>query len=108
MRNNINWKQRISFATPFICLIIFLSIGYYRNIWSPTWVVFFAIPIVPAILDIDDMRIFYPITVLAAYLAIGFTTGFWHPTWIMFITIPVFYILVPKRAFKKSNTTRIE
>ena len=102
----INWKQRISLATPFICLIIYLTIGYVYNVWSPTWVVFFAIPIVPAILDIDDLRIFYPISILAAYIAVGLSLGWWHPAWIMFLTIPVFYILVPKRAFKK--TTRIE
>jgi len=98
----INWKQRISLATPFICLIIYLTVGYIYDIWSPTWVVFFAIPIVPALLDIDDLRMFYPIFILAAYLVLGITLNYWHPAWILFITIPVFYILVPKRTFKKS------
>ena len=108
MKNNkMNWKQRVSLATPFICLIIFLSIGYIYKIWSPTWVVFFAIPVVPMLLDVDDMRIFYPITILGAYIAIGLTWGYWHPAWILFITIPVFYILVPKIPFKK-NTYRVE
>ena len=106
MKTTINWKQRVSLATPIICLIIFLTVGYVWDKWSPTWVVFFAIPIVPAILDIDDMRIFYPISVLAAYLVIGFLWGYWHPAWIMFLSIPAFYILVPKKTFKK--TTRIE
>lgn len=108
MKNNkMNWKQRISLATPFICLIIYLSIGYIKGIWSPTWVVFIAIPVVPVLLDVDDMRIFYPLTILGAYIAIGFTLGYWHPAWIMFLTIPVFYILVPKLPFKR-NVYRVD
>ncbi len=101
MIKKITYKQRISYATPIICLIIYLTIGYIFDIWSPTWVVFFAIPIVPLMLDSDDLRIFYPIMIFAAYLAIGFSIGAWHPAWILFLTIPVFYILVPKKCFKK-------
>ena len=49
MRDKINWRARVIAVTPLVCLITYLAIGFWLNIWHPTWVIFFAIMIIPMI-----------------------------------------------------------
>lgn len=87
-------RNRIIAATPIICLIIFLSIGYGLGVWNPTWVVFFLIPLMPVILSDTWVRNLYSFIAIAVYIALAAITGMWHPLWIILLTIPVYYILV--------------
>ena len=86
-------KGRIIEATPLICLIIYLFIGFVWHIWHPTWVIFFLIPIMPTILSENLAKTLYPLICVVLYLVLGFTWHLWHPAWLLFLTIPVYYIL---------------
>ena len=90
-------KKRIIAATPMICLIIYLCLGFIWGWWHPGWVIFFLIPIVSCILGEKSIRYMYPSFCVLVYLCLGFIWGWWHPGWIIFLTIPVFYTLVPKK-----------
>lgn len=90
----MNLKQRIIIATPLICLIIFLTIGYATGIWSPTWLVFSLIPVMPILLYTEWYKNIFAIVVAIVYVISSVITGLWHPLWIMLLAIPVYYILV--------------
>lgn len=89
-------KSKIIAATPMITVIVYLLIGFLAGAWHPGWIIFFAIPVVPMILNPKGIFAFYPLLVVIAYLIIGFCFGGWHPWWILFLTIPVVEIFLPK------------
>ncbi len=89
-------KKRIVAATPMICLIIYLSLGYCIdgvNMWLHGLPVFLLIPIMPVILSENIYKLMYPLFCIIIYICIGASANIWHPTWIIFLTIPVFYII---------------
>lgn len=86
-------RARICAATPLICLIIYLSIGFTMDIWHPTWAVFFLILIVPNLLSDNSLELIYPMLCAITYVVLGMIFGLWHPLWIIFLTIPVYYII---------------
>ena len=88
-------KNKIISVTPFISLIIFLSIGFQTGEWHPTWVVFFLIPLVPFLLNMRRINLSFTFLVCIIYVAVGLITKIWHPTWIIFLSIPVFHIIFP-------------
>ena len=90
-------KAKISGITPFVCIIVFLLLGFYKGMWHPGWLVFLLIPIVSSLLYTKTLNIVFSIAILVTYLSIGFTSQVWHPTWIMFLLIPIFNIIFPKR-----------
>ena len=104
-------KARIIEATPLICLIVYLFIGFVFHIWHPTWVIFFLIPIMPTILSENLAKTLYPLICVVVYLFLGLTWSLWHPAWLIFLTIPVYYILFRPlikegwhKSSKKKNT----
>lgn len=88
-------KNKIIAATPMISLIVFLVLGCVFDKWHPGWIVFFAIPIVPVLLNVTGFKGLYPICVVIAYLVMGFIWDLWHPGWIIYLTIPVVDIFIP-------------
>ena len=86
-------KNRIILATPLICAIIYLTIGFTIDLWHPTWAIFFLILIVPEILDENFLSHIYPTICLITYVVLGITLNIWHPAWIIFLSIPVYYII---------------
>ena len=95
-------RNRIISATPLICLITYLAIGFFKDIWRPTWVIFFLIPLMPIILSDSWVRNLYPLLAIAVYISLSIYTGMWHPLWLIILTIPVYYILVgPKFGIKR-------
>jgi len=88
-------KAKIIGITPFVALIVFLTIGTTTDVWNPTWMVLLLIPVVPALLNTNRISLSYTFFVTAIYVVFGIITNTWHPTWIIFLTIPVFYILFP-------------
>ena len=85
-------KGKIISATPMICVLAYLLIGFVWNIWHPTWVIFFLIPIVPVILYTKVAKIVYPVICVVIFLLLGFISNLWHPAWLIFLTIPIFNI----------------
>ena len=92
------WR-RLSDIMPIIALASFLCIGFGFDIWHPTWLVFFAVPLINLIIDKKiDVRKLVAILVTAAYVTIGLITEEWHPTWIIFFLIPIINtIFFPKK-----------
>ena len=107
MRDKINWRARVIAVTPLVCLITYLAIGFWLNIWHPTWVLFFAIMIIPMILIENLFYGLYPIFCLSVYLSLGISMNMWHPTWLIFLTIPVFYTLFGPLFKKRRKKTEV-
>jgi len=103
-----SWRKRIIEATPMICLITYLAIGFFAHVWHPTWVIFFLIIAMPIILYGDWARITYPIVCAVAYVILSLFTGLWHPLWLIFLTIPVFYTLFGPYIYKNRNRIKVE
>lgn len=97
--NDNSIKGRIIGATPFICLIIYLLLGFYKDLWHPGWVVFLLIPLVPTFFSLfsksrGSVIGFLSLLICISYVVLGFLYNFWHPGWIMFLLIPVVSILI--------------
>ena len=91
-------RKRIVAATPMICVIAYLCMGFIWDLWHPGWVVFFLVPVMPCLLGTKGIRSIYPVLCVAVFLTLGIVWGYWHPGWIVFLTIPVFYTLFPIKA----------
>ena len=92
----MNLKTKIIAATPMICLIVFLLLGFCFGLWHPGWLVFLLIPIVPVFLGTEKIIVTYPMVCAFIYLLLGVLFGLWHPGWIIFLTIPVVSIFTTK------------
>ena len=96
MNNELNWKSykgRIIAATPILCLIAYILVGFFTHIWVPTIAIFSLIIIVPIVLSENFASSLYPILAVAGFFVLGFAFDLWHPGWLLFLTIPVYYIL---------------
>lgn len=98
-------SDRLISATPILCVMIYLFIGFEWQLWHPGWVIFLAIPVMPMILKPRGFRAAFPIFILIVYLVLGFVNHWWHPGWVIFLSIPVFYIFFPE---KKQKTIFID
>lgn len=87
----------------FFVIIAYVIIGLVTNIWHPTWLMVFLIPIFFPILHWYNRqrtaRTFfrkfpYPVLVSGVFLLLGFQLGLWHPAWVLFLTIPLYYTVV--------------
>ena len=91
-------RGKITAITPFVCTIVYLLLGFYKDLWHPAWVVFLAIPIVPVLLKFSfkNKNSFVgvlTILITATYFILGVTIGWWHPGWILFLLIPIVGII---------------
>lgn len=101
MRININrnnLKGKLTAISPFIATIIFLLLGFCKDLWHPGWLVFLIVPAVPMLFDLFSFKkgkIYALLNFLTvvAYLIMGFVFNWWHPGWVIFFLIPVFKIL---------------
>ena len=84
-----------------LAVVTFLLIGFLTHVWSPTWLVFLAIPIVSIITDLLTKKkglvsvLTGVVSLLAviAFLLMGFLWGLWHPGWVVFFAIPISQII---------------
>ena len=89
-------KKKIIAATPLLCLITFLLLGFCLGLWHPGWCIFFLIPLMPEILGVKRIENVYSFLCSVIYIFIGISFGLWHPGWIIFLTIPVVAIFTSK------------
>lgn len=97
-------SNRIISATPLICMLIYLFIGFELQLWHPGWVIFLAVPVVPIILKPKGFKAAFPMFIALVYVLLGLFIDWWHPGWIIFLSIPIFYILFPDNPHKKKTT----
>jgi len=94
-----NWYM---FPYPVIVTAAYLIIGFFFNIWHPTWLLFLTIPVYYMLVAMYRANSFrqkanvfpYPIICVLFYLTLGFDYNLWHPMWIIFLTIPIYYTIV--------------
>lgn len=104
VKRRLAWVDSVAavFAT-----MVFLAVGSITDIWHPTWIIFFLVPIIDTLVRAIIYRsahIFaYPVLVTAGYLCLGFLANLWHPGWALFITIPLYYTLIPPKYRDKDN-----
>ena len=99
MKGKFNWY---AFPYPVVILLIYLIIGFWQNIWHPTWLIFLTIPIYYTLVAMGRANGFrakanifpYPIVCVILFLVIGFDHSLWHPGWMLFFTIPIYYMIV--------------
>lgn len=88
----------IGIVVVVIVTIVYLVMGYCRNLWHPGWIIFFLIPVLNGLISSiinRRMKDFpYPVAVAAVYLVMGFGWNLWHPGWVVFLTIPMYYGLI--------------
>ena len=97
----MNVRKRVVAATPIICLIVFLILGFYFDKWHPGWLVFLFVPAMPFILGLKRIKHIYPVICAVVYVLIGIFWNQWHPGWIIFLTIPVVAIFTPSKKDKE-------
>lgn len=100
------------FPVALIAILIYVSIGVFYNIWHPTWLIFFLIPISSGIISAfrhnSWKRLPYPFLITTIYFGLGFLYNAWHPAWILFLTIPLFYSLVHYFRPKKITSPKVD
>jgi len=100
-----NWYM---FPYPIIILFAYILIGFFFEIWHPTWLLFLTIPVYYQLVTVNRVKTFrkkanvfpFPVLCVIFYLAIGFDYELWHPAWMIFLTIPIYYMVV--NGFKNS------
>ncbi|MCR5741045.1 MAG: VIT1/CCC1 transporter family protein [Gammaproteobacteria bacterium] len=100
-------RVRICGASIFISLLVFFILGFYLQdrgvryayLWSA--LSFGLVPILPFVLGLERIRIFFPAVVLIIYLVLGFTINGWNPWWALFFLIPIYYIIWPNDPLAK-------
>lgn len=84
-----------SFPYLIICVLGYLGMGFFANLWHPGWLIFLTIPLfyglVEAIQKRNINKFPYPILTVLVFLCVGFLAGIWHPTWVVFLTIPIYH-----------------
>lgn len=91
-----NIKNKIIAIMPFISLITFFLLGFYKDLWHPGWLVFLAIPISAIMLQArlkSGMIALMPFLSIIIFLIMGWGYGLWHVAWLVFLLIPVVAIL---------------
>ena len=82
----------------FVAIIAFLLIGFFTDIWHPTWLVFLAPIFISSIITAIGYKnanyFNYPILVVGSYILFGTLFDIWHPLWVLFITIPLYYMTI--------------
>ena len=101
LSKSFNWY---AFPFPVLVVLVYLIMGFFFNIWHPTWLFFLTIPIYYQMIAMNKTNNWYafpyPILALLAYMTIGIFFHVWHPTWLIFLTIPVYYTLVTMKRAK--------
>ncbi|MCL1793898.1 MAG: hypothetical protein FWG34_08510 [Oscillospiraceae bacterium] len=107
-KNNAGGKPEIKsfnwyvFPYPVIIAAAYLAIGFFADVWHPTWLLFMTIPVYYETVAMTRAKTFkakanifpYPILCAIFYLCVGFDYGIWHPAWMVFLTIPIYYMIV--------------
>lgn len=76
-----------------LVVIAYLLMGFIGDLWHPGWIVFFAIPVLPALIKPKKWEGCFPVFVTGAYLLMGCVWNLWHPGWVVFLLVPVFYTI---------------
>jgi len=98
-------SEKFIAVSPFLALLIFFVFGFGYDLWHPSWLVFFLIPMSAIVLSMKD-GLFTMLTAITPFLATtffilyGYYTGIYHPTWMVYLLILFFAFLSMKETRK--------
>ena len=88
-------KDSPDFPLWLLAIVIYIVTGFFFNLWTTGWLIFFLVPVVGSLIHAVRRRngylFAYPVFVVFVYLYIGMVHYIWHPTWVIFLTIPLYY-----------------
>lgn len=97
----MEWKNKISAATPFIVVIAIVLLQTYApsTYW---WFLLLLIPIVPILCGLVKIKFSYELFCVALFVMLGLALPShpWHPAWVILLTIPVYHIFKDKKEDK--------
>jgi hypothetical protein len=86
-------------------LIVFFVFGFMYDLWHPTWLVFFIVPLSAIILSAKEnfwttLTAISPFIATIFFMLYGYYTGVYHPTWMVFFLILLFSFMTIKETRK--------
>lgn len=92
-------------VSPFIALIVFFVFGFVYDVWHPTWLVFFIIPLSAILFSVKEgfwttLTAISPFVTTTFFILYGYYTGVYHPTWMVFLVILLCGFMVMKETRK--------
>ncbi len=92
-----NGSEKLIALSPFVSFIIFMILGFTRNLWHPGWLIFILIPITAIIVSmLNEKHLFTalsPFISFSVFILVGLIYDIWHPTWLIFLIIPMLGII---------------
>lgn len=103
------WKD---FPYVIICVIAFLCMGFFANLWWCGWLVFLTIPLFYGIVESIEKRNInkfpYAVLTVLAFLCLGLFWGLWHPGWVVFLTIPIYHWIGHEINHRRKEKDKVE
>src|SRR6056297_680778 len=98
-------SEKFIAVSPFIALLIFFIFGFGYDVWHPTWLVFFLIPMSAILLSVKEgfwttLTAISPFIATSFFILYGYYTGVYHPVWMVFLIIPAFGFMTIKEPRK--------
>lgn len=96
LKKQKEYNNKLVALSPFVAVITFMVIGLTTNVYHPTWLIFFIIPMTAIILNTrnkDRIVSLSPFIAVIIFILIGYDTGIYHPTWLIFLIIPISAII---------------
>lgn len=94
----ITYHRGNRFPYPILCVLIYLLIGFFANIWTWSLLIFLTVPVYYWLVNGSWKNFWsqFPYAALCViiYLVLGFALNWWHPGWLIFLTIPIFNSIV--------------
>ncbi len=92
-------RHKIIGVTPFIAVFIFLLIGFTKDVWHPTWLVFMSVPIVGAFLATENIKDAImggtTLIVVTIFMAVPLLSEIpWHLSAFIFLFVPIVGVIL--------------
>lgn len=92
-------NRRLKEATPMICVLFYLLIGFTTGAWALGVIIFLLIPlssILVAERPFLRIREYFPLIAIIIFLILALGFDLAHPGWLVFLLIPIANSLWPK------------
>jgi len=104
MKQMKRYKHKFVALSPFLAVLVFMTVGMSTSIWHPTWLIFLIIPITAIILNTQKQEkivALSPFVAVITFILVGTYTNYWNPAWLIFLIIPITALIYEKDTVKK-------
>jgi uncharacterized membrane protein len=105
MKQMKRYKHKFIALSPFLAVLVFMTVGMSTDIWHPTWLIFLIIPITAIILSTqkeEKIVALSPFVAVITFILVGTYTNYWNPAWLVFLIIPLVALVYEKNNVKKA------